>query len=172
MIGRRINKFEREIWTRWKRDPNKKGTDRKGWPTKLNEKFEEICMKRYHDRKDGSRNLINKLEQEMWSRNLINNFDLITSEQIRSNDQVSWDQRSDRTGNWTKFDGNSNQADQSVIGKMDQEIWSRNLNKKCEHEIWSRIPNWWHPTRSRIWAAKPGFLNSRSPDLGREPRIP
>ena len=70
MIGRRINKFEQEIWTRYKRDSNKKGTDRKGLPTTLNEKFEEICMKRYHDRKDGSRNLINKLEQEMWSRNL------------------------------------------------------------------------------------------------------
>ena len=84
----------------------------------------------------------------MWSRNLINNFDLIRSDQIRSNDQVRSDQRSDRTGNSTKFDRNSNQAEQSVIVKMDQEIWSRNLNKKCEQEIWSRIPNWWHPTRS------------------------
>ena len=46
-------------------DPNKKGTDRKGLPTKLNGEFEKICMKRYHDRKDGSRNSISKLEQEM-----------------------------------------------------------------------------------------------------------
>ena len=79
-------------------------------------------MKIYHDRKDGSRNLINKLEQEMRSRHLINNFDLIPSDQISSNDQVRSDQRSDRTGNSTKFDRNSNKADQSVIGKMDQEI--------------------------------------------------
>ena len=79
-------------------------------------------MKRYHDRKDGSRNLINKLEQEMRSRNAINIFDLIRSDQIRSNDQVRSDQRSDRTGNSIKLDGNSNQADQSVIGQMDQEI--------------------------------------------------
>ena len=88
----------------------------------MNEKIEEICMKRYHDRKDGSRNLINKLEQEMRSRNAINIFDLIRSDQIRSNDQVRSEQRSDRTGNLTKFDRISNQADQSVIGKMDQEI--------------------------------------------------
>ena len=148
MMGRRINRFEKEIWMRWKRDPNKKGTDRKGWPTKLTEKFEEICMKRYRDRKEGSRNSINKLEQEMWSRNLINNFDLISSDQIRSNDHVRSDQRSDRTGNSTKLDGNSNQADQSVIGKMDHEIWSRNRSQKCDQEIWLRISFWWDPIRS------------------------
>ena len=88
----------------------------------MNEKIEEIRMKRYHDRKDGSRNLINQLEQEMRSRNAINIFDLIRSDQIRSNDQVRSEQRSDRTGNSTKFDRILNQADQSVIGKTDQEI--------------------------------------------------
>ena len=88
----------------------------------MNEKFEEICMKRSHDQKDGSRNLINKLDPEIRSRTLIHNFDLIRSDEIRSNDQVRSDQRSDRTGNSTKFDRNSNQAEQSVIVKMDQEI--------------------------------------------------
>ena len=83
----------------------------------------------------------------MRPRNLIKDFNRITSDQIRSNDQVSWDQRSERTGNSTKFDGNSNQADQSVIGKMDQEIWSRN-SQKWDQEIWSRISIWWDPIRS------------------------
>ena len=103
----------------------------------------------------------------MRSRSLIKNFHLMRSDQIRSNDQVRSEQRSDRTGNSTKFDRISNQADQSMIGKMEQEIWSRkeictkrdhdqkgrstnvikkfgqqfwsrNLIKKCDQEIWSR----------------------------------
>ena len=110
---------------------------------------------------------IKKFDQQISTRNAINIFDLIRSDQIRSNDQVRSEQRSDRTGNSTKFDRISNQADQSMIGKMEQEIWSRkeictkrdhdqkgrstnvikkfdqqlrsrNLIKKFDQEIWSR----------------------------------
>ena len=99
-------------------------------------------MKRYHDRTDGSRNLINKLEQEMRSRNAFNIFDLIRSDQIRSNDQVRSEQRSDRAGNSTKFDRIPNQADQSMIGKMEQEIRSRKeICTKRDHDQKGRSTN-------------------------------
>ena len=108
----------------------------------MDENIEEICMKRYHDRKDGSRNLINKLEQEMRSRNAFNIFDLIRSDQIRSNDQVRSEQRSDRAGNSTKFDRIPNQADQSMIGKMEQEIRSRKeICTKRDHDQKGRSTN-------------------------------
>ena len=95
-------------------------------------------MKRYHDRKDGSRNLINKLEQEMRSRNAINIFDLIRSDQIRSNDQVRSDQRSDRTGSSIeKFEPSRAKRDRKdgsrdLIKKFEQDMQTRNLIKNSE----------------------------------------
>ena len=101
-------------------------------------------MKRYHDRKDGSRNLINKLEQEMRSRNAINIFDLTRSDQIRSNDQVRSDQRSDRTGSSIEIRTKRATRDRKdgsrdLIKKFEQEMLTRNLIKNSELMTSDRI---------------------------------